>query len=93
MTDIEAWRRVDQLWNQHGLDKSATMGLDLARPFMENYIKEIKNVDSVDEGLLMHIFNEIDEDGNQTLDRQEMFEFVKKKDFKEPQTPAPLERT
>ena len=60
---------------------------------MENYIKEIKNVDSVDEGLLMHIFNEIDEDGNQTLDRQEMFEFVKKKDFKEPQTPAPLERT
>ena len=32
----------------------------------------------------MHIFNEIDEDGNQTLDRQEMFEFVKKKDFKEP---------
>ena len=69
------------------------MGLDLARPFMENYIKEIKNVDSVDEGLLMHIFNEIDEDGNQTLDRQEMFEFVKKKDFKEPQTPAPLERT
>ena len=51
---------------------------------MEDYIKEIKNVDSVDEGLFMHIFNEIDEDGNQTLDRQEMFEFVKKKDFKEP---------
>ena len=45
------------------------MGLDSARPFMEEYIKEIKNVDSVDEGLLMHIFNEIDEDGNQTLDR------------------------
>ena len=69
VTDIEAWRKVDALWKQHGLDKSATMGLDLARPFMENYIKEIKNVDSVDEGLLMHIFNEIDEDGNQTLDR------------------------
>ena len=84
MTDVEAWKKVDQLWESHGLEKSDTMGLDKARPFMEDCIKEIKNVDSVDEGLFMHIFNEIDEDGNQTLDRQEMFEFVKKKDFKEP---------
>ena len=76
LTDIEAWKKVDQLWEAHGLGKTDTMGLDQARPFMENYIKEIKNVDSVDEGLFMHIFNEIDEDGNQTLDRQEMFEFV-----------------
>ena len=57
MTDIEAWKKVNQLWSSHGLEKTDTMGLDSARPFMEEYIKEIKNVDSVDEGLLMHIFN------------------------------------
>ena len=40
------------------------MKLDTARPFMEEYIKEVKNVDSVNEGLFMSIFNEIDEEGN-----------------------------
>ena len=28
MTDIEAWKRVDQLWESHGLEKTDTMGLD-----------------------------------------------------------------
>ena len=32
----------------------------------------------------MQIFNEIDEDGNQSLDRNEMFNFIKKKDFRDP---------
>ena len=84
MTEVEAWRKVDQLWQSKGLAETDNIKLDMARPFMEAYIKEVKNVDTVDEGLLQHIFNEIDEEGDQTLSWQEMFEFLKKKDFKEP---------
>ena len=64
MTEVEAWKRVDRLWQKHGLEKTETMKLDTARPFMEEYIKEVKNIESVDEGLFMSIFNEIDEEGN-----------------------------
>ena len=49
-------------------------------------------MDAVDDGLIMQIFNEIDEDGNQSLERKEMFDFIKKQEFKEPNTPAPLQR-
>ena len=50
-------------------------------------------MDTVDDGLIMQIFNEIDEDGNQSLDKQEMFDFLKRVDFKEPNVPAPLMKT
>ena len=43
-------------------------------------------------GLVLSIFNEIDEDGNQSLDQKEMFEFIKKQEFKEPNAPATLQK-
>ena len=66
------------------------MDIEKARPFIESYIKQVKGVDRIDPGLVMSIFNEIDEDGNQSLDRNEMFQFIKKQEFKEPNQPAPL---
>ena len=52
MTEVEAWRKVDQLWQSKGLGETDNIKLDMAGPFMEAYIKEVKNVDTVDEGLL-----------------------------------------
>ena len=77
MTAEEAQERVDELWKKTGLKPEDTMTLDVARPFILDYIKEVKGVSKVDEGLVMQIFNEIDGDGNQSLDQKEMFDFIK----------------
>ena len=92
ISDKEAWEKVDGLWKMHKLRNDETMQLDKARPFIEQYIREVRNVDAVEDGLIMQIFNEIDEDGNQALERQEMFDFIKKQEFKEPNTPAPHQK-
>lgn len=41
---------------------------------------------------MLSIFNEIDEDGNQSLDQKEMFDFIKKQEFKEPNAPEGLKK-
>ena len=92
ITDKEAWAHVDSLWKQKGLKNEESMSHEAARPFIESYIKSVKKVDKVDDGLIMQIFNDIDEDGNQSLDRKELFDFIKKQDFKEPNTPAPMQK-
>ena len=49
------------------------MTFEVATPFITNYIKEIKGAKKIDAGEVRQIFNEIDEDGNGTLDQDEMF--------------------
>ena len=90
ITEKEAWEHVDNLWQKHNLKNEEPLTLELARPFIESYIKSVKKVSTIDDGLVLQIFNEIDDDGNQSLDRKEMFDFIMKQDFKEPNTPAPL---
>ena len=63
------------------------MTLEVARPFILDYIKEVKGISKVDEGLVMQIFNEIDGDGNQSLDQKEMFDFIKNQEFKDSNLP------
>ena len=36
----------------------------------------MKGVPEVDEGLVLQIFDEIDVDGNNTIDQKEMFDFI-----------------
>ena len=93
ITDTEAWAHVDSLWKQHKLKNNESMSHEAARPFITSYIKSVKKVDRIDDGLVMQIFNEIDDDGNQSLDRKELFDFIKKQDFKEPNQPAPMQKT
>ena len=64
----------------------------MATPFITDYIKKVKGVQKIDEGLVLSIFNEIDEDGNQSLDQKEMFDFIKKQEFKEPNAPEALKK-
>ena len=68
------------------------MSFEMATPFITEYIKKVKGVQKIDEGLVLSIFNEIDEDGNQSLDQKEMFDFIKKQEFKEPNAPEALKK-
>ena len=68
------------------------MSFEMATPFITDYIKKVKGVQKIDEGLVLSIFNEIDEDGNQSLDQKEMFDFIKKQEFKEPNAPEALKK-
>ena len=92
LTDQEAWAQVNKLWAEKKLKKEESMSFQAATPFIVDYIKKVKGVQKVDEGLVLSIFNEIDEDGNQSLDQKEMFEFIKKQEFKEPNAPATLQK-
>ena len=73
ITDDEAWAHVRKLWMQKKLKKDEAMTFEVATPFITNYIKEIKGTKKIDAGEVRQIFNEIDEDGNGTLDQDEMF--------------------
>ena len=64
MTSEEAQERVNALWVKNNLKPEDSMTLEVARPFILDYMKEVKGVSKVDEGLVMQIFNEIDGDGN-----------------------------
>ena len=50
-------------------------------------MREMKDVKEVDLGLVMQIFNEIDADGNQTIDQREMFNFIKNQEFRDSNLP------
>lgn len=84
LTDNQAWKEVNDLWAQHGLKENDKLNMELARPFITAYVKDVKGEKKVDDGIITQIFNDIDEDGDQTLDRVEMFTFIKKQDFKPP---------
>ena len=86
--DKDAWGEVDAIWKRHNLQKDDSMSIELAIPHIEAYIKKLKVVDNIDRGLIMSIFNEIDEDGNQCLDRNEMYHFIRKAGLKEPNQPS-----
>ena len=92
LTDQEAWAQVNKLWDQKKLKKTEAMSFEMATPFITEYIKRVKGVQKIDEGLVLSIFNEIDEDGNQSLDQKEMFDFIKKQEFKEPNAPEGLKK-
>lgn len=49
-----------------------------------------KNVESVSDDQIAQIFNDIDADGNQSIDRKEMFEFLKRMDSTETKATAPF---
>ena len=59
----------------------------MATPFITDYIMKVRGEKKIDEGMVRQIFNEIDEDGNQTLDQQELFNFIVKQEFKDPNAP------
>ena len=77
MTEEEAWSRVNVLWTKNKLKPEESMTLEMATPFIQDYMKEVKGVQRIDDGLVMQIFNEIDGDGNQALDQKEMYDFIK----------------
>ena len=60
----------------------------MATPFITDYIKQVRGEKKIDEGMVRQIFNEIDEDGDQTLDQCELFNFIKRQDFKDPNAPS-----
>ena len=53
ITEKEAWEQVNNLWEKHNLKKEDPLTLDLARPFIESYIKSVKKVNSIDDGLVL----------------------------------------
>ena len=54
------------------------MSFEDATPFITSYIKRVRGEKKIDVGMVEQIFNEIDEDGNKTLDQKEMFDFIVK---------------
>ena len=87
MSDEQVRARVEELWAENELQSEQSMTLQMAQPFIEEYIKEVKGIQKVEFGLVMQIFNEIDGDGNQALDQQEMFDFIKNQEFKDSNVP------
>ena len=90
ISDADAWRQVNELWQKKGLKKTDALDMEEARPFITSYVQNALNQQHVDEGTITQIFNEIDEDGNQSLDRQEMFNFIKNTNFTAPNEPAKI---
>jgi len=84
LTDNQAWKEVNDLWAEHGLKENEHMNIELARPFITAYVKEVKGEKKIDDGLITQIFNDIDEDDSMSIDRTELFTFIKKRDFKPP---------
>ena len=87
MSEEEIRARVEELWAENKLESEQSMTLQMAQPFITEYIKEVKGIQKVEFGLIMQIFNEIDGDGNQALDQQEMFDFIKNQEFKDSNIP------
>ena len=88
VSDKDAWKEVDAVWKKHNLKNDESLDFDRAKPFIEKWLKENRGVKEVDEAMITQTFLDMDADGNQNIDRDEMFEFIKKKDFQAQQKPA-----
>ena len=75
------------MWKKNNLKNEESLDFDRAKPFIEKWLKEHGGVKEVDEAMITQTFLDMDADGNQNIDRDEMFEFIKKKDFKAQQKP------
>ena len=81
---------MDSFWEKHGLEKDQSMPRDQAMPILEGHLKTVNNILHIEESLINSVFNNMDNVGNQSIDRKEMFEFLTQQNFKIPREIASL---
>ena len=68
--DDECWARVAEIWEKHQLNKEDGLRLTQALPYVQEYMQQ-KGIDvsTSNNDEVQKIFDEIDEDGNGTIER------------------------
>ena len=82
--DYELRKQVTTVFKQQGLGEDEGMPMDKAIPILKDIIAKRtkgKAVVQPTEQELTRLFNEIDEDGNQTIEVEEMVSFLKRSDY------------
>ena len=80
--DHPCWDKVDEIWREYGLTKEESLNTEQAKDYVKKYaMKELgmttKSMGK-DEQLLKDIFNDIDQNGDGNLSRDEMFTHLKR---------------
>lgn len=69
---------VDEIWCQYDVDDSGVLEKDEVKQFVKEYLPELKQGFKYSEDGFEALFKEFDLDGNGSVDRFEMTEFIKK---------------
>ena len=78
--DQEIWAKVAEIWEKNQLNKEDSLTLTNAFPYIHEYMLSI-GIDPAAEGNdeeVQKIFDEIDEDNNGTIEREEMYNHLKR---------------
>ena len=78
--DIELWQKVDECWSQNGLSPNAGLDLESAIPLIRQIILQLSDTTYPTDEQITEIFKEIDDDGNLTIERIELFNYLKSRD-------------
>ena len=64
-TEEDAWKKINQLWCQQGFKKDETVSFARAKEFILKYMTDIEKLNTVDDGVLTELFEEIDTEDDQ----------------------------
>ena len=80
ITDEEIMNQVNAIWEHNELKKEDSLTMDLAVPYIQEYCKKYLNIDfaTADDETIQKIFDDIDTDRNGTIERDELFNHLKK---------------
>ena len=79
--DFELWQKVDSLWIKHGLSRDEGLDMQKAIPLLKEINRQLNKQSEPTEEQISQIFNQIDEDGNQSIERDELFNFLKVRNY------------
>jgi len=79
LDDKEIWAKIAEIWQTNELAKDEELSKDQALPYVQDYMQQLDiDVDQADQGEIDKIFAELDEDGNGSISRDEMYNHLKK---------------
>ena len=79
--DFELWQKVDSLWSKHGLAPNDGLDMQKAIPLLKEINRQLNKHSEPTEDQINQVFNQIDEDGNQSIERDELFNFLKVRNY------------
>ena len=79
--DIELWQKVDDLWSQSGLGPNQGLDMERAVPLVKEINCQLNKQFEPTDDQINDLFNQIDEDGNQSIERVELFNFLKIRNY------------
>lgn len=73
---VDIKKMVDLIWHSYDKDHNGNLNIDEARQFIMSYMQRIGCVEDFDEDIFLEIFDQIDKDESDTIERKEMVDFI-----------------